>query len=94
MSVIAESVGRCSRLCVEIEVAGKCPHLHAVAVHSYGQVALEHHSVLSGVVGGSLQLQVQQILHIAVEITVVRTTAGITFGAVVGIVVNPIFVIF
>ena len=37
--------------------------LHTVTMDTNGQVALQHHTLLAGIVGSSRQLLVQQVLH-------------------------------
>ena len=63
MSQAGERVGECSCLSVHVEQFRILAHINAVATNADGQVALQHNTLLAGIVSSSLQLRVQQELN-------------------------------
>ncbi len=76
LSVLAEGVGGCSGLSVHVEVAWLGQHVHAVAVHADGYVALQYDMLLPGVLVGGVHLLVQVELHVVPECGIVAVVAA------------------
>ena len=77
LSFMREGIRGRPRLRVEIEEFRILMRLHAVAIDAYGQVALQYHTLLAGIVSSSLQLGMQQILYITHIIERVATVFSI-----------------
>ena len=69
-------------MALEAEEGGVAPGFYAGAADADGDVALEHYTVLVGILGGMLELQVQVVLDEEVE----RSLGLGEFVAVYGIV--------
>ncbi len=63
LAVHRESIGRRTCLSVKVEISWLHPCLHAVAAYADGNVALEHHLILTGIVVGGTHLAVKLKLH-------------------------------
>ena len=67
LSVQRESIGRCSRLGIQMEQFRTGGRLHTLAIHPDGHVALQHDAFRTGIVGSRLQLTMKMILDVIDE---------------------------
>ena len=67
LSVHTERIGRCTSLSIHIEIMGFYPCFHTVAADTDRNIPLDDHTLLAGITSGFEQLDVEQILNIAIK---------------------------